>query len=397
MRRLAPLATALLLCACGAELASPFSAVAVTFVVEKQTFKLAQVRVNTLTSLRHLQGCLQLDARGNCPPNLDYEVRVGGRVRVSTSAARTKDATVQALRASFVTAQPSRVNLSWNVLNDIVYAEDFDSLELLSTYYNMEKARKALADWGLPSLPAKPIVVHAALADENGLPPLDDGELYYAPLATFFAPAATPQQKVPAALNLGAVAHAVGHQAVQELIWAGAPVPSPELGSDKIARHLARSFAEGIADYLGVAVSLDEHWFDHSRTREPASRALDQIRCSSQDMLDALAADDAQAPYDPYPLGSVFAGALWELGSPHLQTISKGVLDALGDLGTRAAVAQGRLTLPVILDTLAARAPADQRSDLCGIFLNRFAKLGLKQADLPSCAQATARQECILQ
>ena len=394
MRRPVALAFALALCACGADLASPFSAVAVTFIVEKQAFNLAQVRINTLTSLRHLQGCLQLDARGNCPPNFDYQVRVGGVVRVSTSAARKKDVTVAGLRASFVTAQPSPVNLSWSVLNDIVYAEDFDSLELLSTYYNMEKARKALADWGLASLPAKPIVAHAALSDENDLPPLDAGELYYAPLATFYAPAATPQQQVPAALNLGAVAHALGHEAVEEVVWGGAAVPAPDLGTSNAARHLARSLAEGVADYLGVAVSLDEHWFDHSLQREAASRALDQIHCSTPEMLDALAVDDAQTPYDPYPLGSVFAGALWELGSPHLQAISRGVLDALGDLGTRAAAAQGTLTIPAILETLAAHAPSDQRSALCGVFLNRFAQLGVKQADLPSCAKATLRQEC---
>jgi len=394
MRRLALLASALLLCACGADLASPFSAVAVTFVVQKQAFKLAQVRINTLTSLRHLQGCLQLDARGNCPPNFASQVRVGGVVRVSTSAARKKDATVEGLRASFVTAQPWQVNLSWSVLNDIVYAEDFDSLELLSTYYNLEKARKALADWGLSSLPAKPIVAHAALSDENGLPPLDAGELYYAPLATFYLPAATPQQQVPPAFNLGAVAHALGHEAVEEVVWGGAAVPAPDLGTSNAARHLARSLAEGIADYLGVAVSLDERWFDHSLQREAASRALDQIRCSTPYMLDALAVDDAQTPYDPYPLGSVFAGSLWEQGSAHLQAISRGVLDALGDLGTRAAAAQGTLTIPAILETLAAHSPADQRNALCGIFLNRFAQLGVKQADLPSCAKATLRQEC---
>ena len=381
MSRLAPLAMPLLLCACGADLASPFSAVAVTYLVDKQAFKLAQVRINTLASLRHLEGSAG-------------EVKAGGAVRVSTSALKAPGATVDGLRAAFVTAPPAQVSVSWNVLNDIVYAEDFESLELISTYYNMEKARKGLADWGLASLPAKPIVAHAALADENGLPPLAAGELYYAPLATFYAPAATPQQQVPSALNLGAVAHALGHEAVEEMVWAGAPTPAPELGTSNAARHLARSLAEGIADYLGVAVSLDERWFDHSLQQEPASRALDQIHCSSPDMLYALAVDDAQTPYDPYPLGSVFAGALWELGSPHLQEISIGVLAALGDLGSKAAAAQGTLTIPVILDTLASHAPDDQRIALCGIFLNRFAQVGVKQADLPSCAKATPRQEC---
>ena len=384
MRRLAPLALLLALSACGADLASPLSAVAVIYDVPSQKFRLQQVTVESLTSLRHLEG-------------ISGSVKVGGTVRVSSGAIKAPGATVSALRAAFVTAPAAQVNLSWNVLNDIVYAEDFASLELLSTYYNLEQARKTLSDWGLRVLPAKPVVAHAVLTDENGLSPLAAGELYYPPLATFYAPAATPKQQLPAALNLGAVAHALGHEAVEEVVWAGAPVPSPELGTSNDARHLARSLAEGIGDYLGVAVTLDEHWFDHSLQQEAASRALDRIHCSSPDMLYALAADDAQTPYDPYPLGSVFASALWEAGAQRVQNISRGVLDSLGELGSKAAAAQGTLTIPSILETLAAHAPADQRYALCGIFLNRFARVGLRRSDVPSCATATSRGECPLQ
>jgi hypothetical protein len=395
MSRLALPALTLVLCACGSDLASPFSAVAVTYDVNKQAFKLAQVRINTLTSLRHLQGCLQLDAKGNCQPGTKFDVTAGGSVRVSTAAVRDPSATVDSLRAAFVKTRPAQVEVSWNVLNDIVYAEDFASLELLSTYYNMEKARKALADWGLTTLPAKPIVAHAAIADENGLSPLAAGELYYAPLAIFYTPVATPQQAVPSAFNLGAVAHALGHEAVEEQVWAGTPAPTPERGTNNAAKHLARSFAEGVGDYLGVAVSDDPRWFDHPLQQDAAARALDQIHCSTPDMLAALAVDDAQARYDPYPLGSVFAGALWEEASQATaQNTSRGVLAALADLGTKAAAAQGVLKVPDILDALAAHAPVDQRNGLCGLFLNRFAQLGIKATDLPSCVNATPRAEC---
>ena len=319
------------------------------------------------------------------------EVTAGGTIRV-TSAGLKGGGAVDALRAQFTRAAPAQVSITWNVLNDIVYPEDFFSLELLSTYYNMEKARGFLSDWGLSTLPARPIVAHADVEDESGISPLPAGELYYAPMATFFAPATTAQQQVPPAFNLGAVAHALGHQAVEEQVWAGAPLPPPELGSDNVAKHLSRALSEGIGDYLGVAVSDDPHWFDHSLQQEPDTRALDQIHCSSADMLDALAVDDATAPYDPYPLGSVIAGALWEEASASTaQNTSRGVLGALADLGTKAAAG---LTLPVILDTLAAHAPDDQRADLCGILLNRFAQLGIQASDLPSCAKPTVRTEC---
>lgn len=383
MSRRAWLVLPVLLCACGSDLASPFSAVAVTYDVNKQAFKLAQVRVNTLTSLRHLQGS-------------SGKVSAGGSVQVTNAAVRDRSATVNSLRAAFVKSPPAQVDLTWNVLNDIVYAENFESLELLSTYYNMEKARQALVDRGLAGLPAKPVVAHAALADENGLSPLRDGELYYAPLATFYAPATTARQQVPPAFNLGAVAHALGHEAIEELVWGGAPLPAPELGTDNVARHLARSLAEGIGDYLGVAVSQDPRWFDHSLQQEPDTRALDQIHCSTPDMLAALPLDDAQVPYDPYPLGSVLAGALWEEASASTeQNTSGAVLGALADLGTRAA--GGALSLPAILDTLASHAPDSQRNDLCGLFLNRFAQVGVKPADLPSCSKPTSRAECLVQ
>ncbi|MCA1827292.1 MAG: hypothetical protein ABR567_01685 [Myxococcales bacterium] len=371
---------ALALYACGGDLASPFSAVAITFDVNKQAFKLAQVRLNSLSSLRHLRGSAG-------------DVTAGGKVRVSSVAARASGATVESLRSAFIKTQPSQVEIAWNVLNDIVYPEDFASLELLSTYYNMEKARAELANLGLTTLPARPIVAHAELTNENGISPLPDGELYYAPMATFFAPATTAQQAVPPAFNLGAVAHALGHQAVEELVWGGTPLPSPETGTDNEARHIARALSEGVGDYLGVAVSNDPHWFDHSLQVEPAERALDQIHCSSQDMLDALPVDDATAPFDPYPLGSVIASALWEEASATTaQNTSRGVLAALGDLGTKAA---SGLTLAVILDTLAAHSPDDQRADLCDIFFNRFEQMGIKAADLPSCGKAPLqRTEC---
>ena len=60
--------SALALCACAADLASPFSAVAVSYTPSK-SIKLTQVTVNTLTSLRHLQGSAG-------------EVKAGGVLRV---------------------------------------------------------------------------------------------------------------------------------------------------------------------------------------------------------------------------------------------------------------------------------------------------------------------------
>ena len=384
-------ACALALCACAGDLASPFSAVAITYDVPNQTFKLAQVRINSLTSLRHLRG-----SAGT--------VTAGGTVRVDAAAIRAAGATVDSLRKAFIEAQPSSVDLTWNLISvpggEVVYPEDFASLELLSTYYNLERARTELSNRGLSALPARPVVAHAAIADENGISPLPDGELYYAPLATFFMPAATPQGQMPSQFNVGAVAHAVAHEAIEELVWGGAVLPAPELSAANdaatlTARHVARSMAEGIADYLGVTVSNDDRWFSHSLQQDADSRALDSLHCGTPDMLDALSVDDARAPYNPYPLGSVIASALWDEGSSSTnQNTAQGVLAALTELGARAA--NGGLDLAGVLDALVASSPDTQRADLCGRFFDRFRALSLAKDQLPSCAglPVVDHQEC---
>lgn len=396
MRRralLAPLAAwlaalALLTGACGGDLTSPFAAVAVTYDAGKHQYKLAQVQVTTLNgSLRHLQGS-------------SGTVRAGGSVRVVEAAIAQKGATVAALRAQFITAPPQEVNLSWSVLNDIVYPEDFASLELLSGYYNLEKARlKFQGDFGLATLPAMPIVAHAAVLDDGGLNPIATGELYYPPLATFFFPVASSSDaQLPLVFNPGAVAHALAHEAIAQLVWGGATVAAPETGPAKdpqwnSARHVARSMAEGLADYLGVATTEDTRWFYYSEQQRAATSALDVIRCGSPDMLQALPVDDGVAPYNPYPLGTVLAGALWEASQGSgVQTIAKGVLAALPDIGARVAGDASQLNVALVLDALAKAAAPDQKNELCGLFLNRFAKLSV--TSLPSCSAPVPHQEC---
>ncbi len=61
-----------------------------------------------------------------------------------------------------------------------------------------------------------------------------------------------------------------------------------------------------------------------------------------------------------------------------------------------ALAAAKPLSLGGVLDTLAAHASADQKADLCGIFVNRFAPLSISLADLPSCAgvKVVPHSEC---
>jgi|GEM_PF-2196656 len=363
--------------ACASDLSGPFSAVTISYDPQAQKFHLAQVRVATLTSLRHLTGS-------------SGQVRAGGSVQVKELAVLDRAATVQSLRTQSILESPGEVEISWSVLNDIAYPENYSSLELLTAYYNVERARASfLGDWGLATglLPAAPLIAHARIAGDDGkTSPLPDGELYYSPLATFYLPDTSAQ--LPLVFNLGAVGHALGHQAVEELVWGGAPVPRPELESKSdpawnTARHLERSLTEGLADYLGVALTNDPRWFDYSLAQTSSARALDNLRCGTSDMLLALPASEENAPYDPFPLGTVLAGALWEASQAGVQISAKGVLASLQDLGAKELAAGGQLGLAAALDVLVADADPSRQASLCGLFLDRFAKLSV--TGLPSC------------
>ena len=372
MRRLLPLALAL--CACAKpDLSSPFPAVVVTYDATTGAYRLGQVRINTLTSLRRLQG-----AAG--------QVRAGGTVRLLQQDVLDPAATVDSLRARAIREAPGEVDLAYSVLGGIVYPEDFQGLELLTAYFNLEDSRSLLSGWGLAALAAAPIVAHAAVVDQNGAAAAGDGELYLPALGSYYFPSASPTEQLPPVFNLGAVGHAIGHQIVQQSVWAGAPAAPPERSSAhdapaNTARHLARSFAEGVADYLGVAISQDQRWFEHSLQQTAAARDLDVVRCGTSNMLDALAVDDAQVPYDAYPLGTVLAGALWESSQAGVQISASGVLAALPAIGK---VMQSGLSLTQVLDALAAAADDSRKKALCGLLLDRFRALGV--GSLPSCA-----------
>ena len=373
-----------LVAGCGSDLASPFSAVVVAYDAGQARYKLARVRISTLTSLKRLQGS-------------SGTVLANGAAHPDPQAFAAAGATVASLRAQLFSEPASPVDLSWNVVNDgLVYPENYASLELLSAYANLERARAAFSTWGL-KLQTAPVFAHTALLDGRGLSPLADGELYYPPLGAFFLPAPSVKAQLPLHFNLGAVGHGLALQAWQQVVWNQKPVDpasaAPATDPDALsARHTGASVAQGLADFLGAAVSRDPRWFDHSVQQQAGSRALDvfnpTFNCASAAMIRALDVPDATLAYNPYPLGTVLAYCLWETLEGQDDTlIAKGARNALAALAGIAAAQSangGKLALAAALEALVAATPDDRKPDLCGSLHNRFT-LVLSKDDLPSC------------
>lgn len=378
---------------CASDQGSPFSAVVIAWdpKPDKQMYRLAQVRVATLASLRRLEGT-------------SGTLRGGGAAQVDSTKLASASATVGSLSESFFTAQPTPVSLNYSVLNELVYPEDFLSLELLTAYYNVERARAAFALWGLTDAtgrtalsPAR-MYAHATLEDERGLTPLRPGELYYPPLgAFFFAAASGNAQQLPVHFNLGAMAHAVALQAIQEKAWDGRPQDpatyAPATDPDRVgARHLWQAVSMGLADFLGAAAGEDPRWFEKSIAQEAASRNLDQLRCGDASMLAALELEDRPGipPYAPYPLGTVLAAALWEAttNDPGVYSLKAAATDTVASITALGAIASqngGKLSLTTALDTLVlGTSSGDAKAWLCSLFKNRFKDLSV--TSLPACA-----------
>jgi hypothetical protein len=384
----------LLCCACGGDLASPFSAVVVSWDSAQAKYKLASIRISTLSSLRHLEGT-------------SGTILAGGAARADAALYVKSGATVAGLRGQLVTDPPGPVDLSYNLLNGgLVYPENYASLELLSAYANLERARASFADWGKASglkLQVAPLYAHTMLLDGQGLSPLADGELYYPPLGAWFLPAPTTKAQLPVQFNLGAVAHGLALQAWQQVVWQGAPVDPawalPAADPTALAsRHIGASMAQGVADFLGAAASKDPDWFGHSLQQSAGTRSLDQLRCGSADMLNALGVADESVPYDAYPLGTVLAFSLWEqLPSPPddnlLAESAQAVVSALAAIQAAQSGGGGELALAQVLDAVVANWQLDAttdhkdpKADLCNSLRNRFQALGLTTKSLSNCS-----------
>jgi len=383
MRRWSTLALAAALAgaACAPDLGSPVRVVVVSLDLDTQQYVLGPASIRTLSSVRNLIGGAAI-------------VQGGGAVRVSAAAIAERGATVDSLRRQFITSAPGDVDLAYSLKDGVVYPENFESLELATAYYAIEQSRAAFARWGVTTLPAARLVARADILGEDGRSPLPRGETFYAPLSTYYLPATPASAQIPISMNLGATAHALGHHAVAQLAWGGAPLPPTDAGPPRdaewnVAKHSARAMTEGIADFFGAAVTGEARWLDHSDQQIASARSLDQLRCGSTQMLEALPLDDAQVAFDPYPMGTVLAAALWEAAvETDLDGIAAASLAALPKVKAAAQAGGGKVGIADFLEGIASSAPDELKPVLCGLLLNRFKKLSVDT--LPACPAAEA-------
>lgn len=353
--------------ACGAppEVAPPYTAEVLDYVGGGQYAVRAQP-LPTLTDFRRLHGgAVQLHGGG--------AVRITGGETVRTEADLRRVFRVRA-------AEPLR--LDYRVEGGVVRAHDYDTFAALSLYRAFERVTAFYRELGAPPAALAPypayfrgrieVLVFPLLASSNAA--------YLLPAEAFlFLNDFLDGADVPLALNLGVVAHEFGHAMFQRLVW-GERLP-PWILEDWPDRALnqLRALDEGLADVFGAVLTDDARFVGRSVPRLLAERDLDAATPLRAEALAETALDSTG--YDPYPLGSLVASALWAAGA----RLGKRALAAYV-LAAEAGLA-GRIdrdfTLALFVGELVRVASPEHRAILCPILSERLPGLG----PLPGCAE----------
>lgn len=426
------LAAALLLSSCGPGGSVPYQVVVLVFNPGSGLYEPRTVSLTTLTDVGKLEGS-------------SAKILGGAKFDVDNISATTVD---QAREQ--VTKNPgTSVNVSYIESQGALVPADFHSLNMATTYYNLERAHTffteriggTLSDarFGVPN------VYYFAEYVENGVAQPDNA-MFLALLKGFLILPFQTLQQVPMAINQGIVGHEYGHAVFNYNVDNSNPYPPlfyswlSDFGATPGANLIA-ALEEGAADVFGVGttcsddlVTCDTEFMGSSLPAEYLeTRRIDKPQCMDAGMWNNLETDAYSDFTGPgrcvpfgcaYKVGSVFASALWRAGSdPKVVAVlgqggaRRQMFQALwnaesGGGGSPSLVPWGDLmdmattqsqfalkkqygsNLPTVLDAVIDGATdPDMKAALCSAFMDRFS---LSKSDFARCpSTAVSTNECL--
>lgn len=206
------------------------------------------------------------------------------------------------------------VSLDYTVEDDVVHPLNFDSMAMLSMYYNFEKVIEYwrdnldldLEDFGKRRLFYDPdIAASSAFGSVSGTIKLNAAFLPGVRDFWFFK--TSPLEKIPFKMNMAILAHEFSH-GIFDYVFAGADASFYDSDSD-LAKFQLNGINEGIADYNAWMVTGRTSEFVESLEQFAKERII-PVSWNSQDLLDG-GSQVCSGSY--YCKGSVLASALYEV------------------------------------------------------------------------------------
>jgi hypothetical protein len=399
--RTAPLATALLLgVACGE---APPSLVRVVQLEADGSHRLADVQLTTSPELEHLWS----DA---------IRLRGGGRVVLDGlrfQRAADEELGVAEVRRLTRDDLGRRVDFRYRRVDDVAVPDDYESLLMVSAYHGFERVRDFFwaREVSLATRSTIEICFGCGLYVDVGLPLpyiVSDNAAYVAFADLFVMVPELLLGDMPIAADAGILCHEFSHRVFRYAVYPDAVF---EQLVDAFAHqtaltpeawrtlNLLKAVDEGSADFFAAAFSGNPRFAAASLglLGEADRRDLEGTRASDEAYSDVFAeaaaenhdvvtdADGGHAvgrgDWNPYHLGTIWAGALWRLGDVEgsgeveVERVRDEVVPALLVALRRVGIALGErfdFGLDLILAELVAALPAERQQDACASLAGSF-------------------------
>lgn len=302
------------------------------------------------------------------------------------------------------------VKLDLKEIDGVFVPADFHSLNMVTAYYNFERASLFFKDLGVnPNLFGKRKLYYfpkLTIAGEE----LKDNAMYVSALDGFAILPFDELQTLPLAINMGVMGHEYTHAVIDYLVTGADPysgINSPTYSSNE-AVNVFSSLHEGIADFMGSAIACDgdykhcdPRFMDMSLPSDLSSdRDLSKVHCLSSAAQSGFNQDVtafANAGLN-YEVGTVLASSLWRTLSivghteENWMTLATGLYIALqadsgyGIMGlVKEEIAAGNqggfiktdathLTLKNALNAIVegVKDNSNLKKTLCSVFYDRF-------------------------
>lgn len=244
---------ALLVCA-GCEPAQTTPVQTMALVLSNQgTYEPKQVTINTLSDAVAVKGSvlsLVGGARIVVDPNDPLLATNGGNL------------TDEQLAQVFIKARGIPPRASYVERGNVLWPADFHTWNMVTTYYNFEKAFEYFQGVGVPAAEMENATLYYfpffALLD---LSPnaLVDNALFFSPVQAFMVLPFEQLQTVPLPMNFGVIAHEFSHRVFNRRVYEGRAFPEPLMqwsgGVSSPALNILKSLDEGLADWNAVGAT----------------------------------------------------------------------------------------------------------------------------------------------
>jgi hypothetical protein len=303
----------------------------------------------------------------------------------------------------------------------VLWPADFHSWNMITTYYNFEKAVEYFTEVTLLT----PRDVHGATvfyfpdfidAAANSTQPQTDNAIWFSPVQGFLILPFKDFQLAPLSTNAAIVAHEFSHRVFNRLAYKGASIPEGlglwSGGNGNMAVNVLRSYDEGLADYHAFGTTCRADTGCSTRFLAPSlgddlaeTAARDLAlpdRCLTADLkrdLEQMTAEEFMGRGKQYQVGTVLATALYQAGQRTSKTalLQRSVIAAYANgsnatPGFQQLISQklqtpDQFTFALLANAILQNIPdASLREAVCSEFMDH---LKIVRDELPACPPST--------